>query len=1246
MRRLLLILACLLVLVLIAAPFVIAWSVVYTEGGAQFLARHVPHRIGDVGLEISGVSGTVAGGLHVERVEVDHPLVHLTFTDISGRVTPAPLLLQTIRVPQGHVGSVLIQAKRRTRPPTPSVPVFLPRWLLISAEHANVDRVVIEAYNGVHLEADGISGAAVLRSHVIRIFQADGIFQGVHVNAHGDLQAADPLGLDVKGSIHWQPQGQPAWDVAASARGDLNALHIVAHSTSPFSADATGQLLDLTGHFHWVGDAVVRAFNLSAWGMADSVLGTITGHVAASGEGNHFTGHGPITPAGLHAGEFEAQFTGYYTDRLLTATHMEARHLASGAHAIASGTFAIVEHGPRLDLSGSWSDFRWPLAGRELLKSAAGSFTLQGVLPYAVHLRARAQAGSLPEMPLEVDATLDKDRFEFHPAEVDLFDGHASVSGVLAWSPAQSWSVSGNATGINPAALRPDLPGSLNFGFTASGGFDAKSSLDVSVSGVSGKLRALAASGSGSLSHSGNAWTFAAVRVGLGASSLALDGRLSDSADLRFALATQDLSLLGPGNRGVLHASGTWRGTLTNPVIVATAHGSGIDYQGIKAEALDADINFDPQALQQESKIEVRARHLTWDGRTADSVSLTLDGPPSAYHVQLSGSGTGLSGSASATGAYSNGSFLGMLTAVSVKGSEALQLSLERPVSLSASAAGVRFDWLCLVGSPGSLCADGDWTPARWSSTVMASQLPLRTLTAGMTPAVDYEGTISVLARAQGGEQLPLTGTLRAELANAELIHKLASHKLEHTVLGSGTVTASATPAVLHADATLKDSQVGTLAGGFEAQRTTARWQDMPVAGQLHASTSELSVISLYLPDIDRVTGHVDANLAVAGTLGQPQLKGEVKLTDGEIDNYQVNIGLRAVNFDAHLTEAGIDFNGSAKAGAGQVKASGQLEWRELLPYGRFHLQGSNLRVADVREAQIDASPNLDFNVSGRRIEVTGDVLVPFARIAPRDITNTVRTSPDEVIVGSEPEDPSKRFEVLSTVTLTLGDRVNVDADGLQARITGGLTVRSGYEAITRGNGELSVADGKYMAYGRLLDIKRGRLIFNGPVDNPGIDVRAQKEFPDVTAGVDVRGTLQNPRLSFFSEPPLPQSQIQSLLVSGGAIDVAKSAAPGSTAVAGVSSSNYALGQAAAMLGQQYGGLVGIQNVGLETDLTNETSLVLGSYLSPRLYVSYGVSLTEQLNIIKLRYTLGDHWAVKVEAGQARGADLVYTIER
>jgi translocation and assembly module TamB len=143
-----------------------------------------------------------------------------------------------------------------------------------------------------------------------------------------------------------------------------------------------------------------------------------------------------------------------------------------------------------------------------------------------------------------------------------------------------------------------------------------------------------------------------------------------------------------------------------------------------------------------------------------------------------------------------------------------------------------------------------------------------------------------------------------------------------------------------------------------------------------------------------------------------------------------------------------------------------------------------------------------------------------------------------------------------------------------------------------------------------------------------------------------VHGTLLQPRLSFFSDPSLTQAQAQaqaqaqivSLLLSGGSFESAGNHQAGA--------GNEMLAQGGAILGQQLGSHVGIEDVSLESDLTNETSLVLGRYLSPRLYVSYGIALTEQLNVLKLRYSLGDRWTIKTEVGQARGADLVYTIQK
>src|SRR2546430_17303887 len=54
-----------------------------------------------------------------------------------------------------------------------------------------------------------------------------------------------------------------------------------------------------------------------------------------------------------------------------------------------------------------------------------------------------------------------------------------------------------------------DLPGSLSFMLGVSGrGFDTRGDLTASFSDLSGKLRGVAASGSGTLTRSGNTWGF------------------------------------------------------------------------------------------------------------------------------------------------------------------------------------------------------------------------------------------------------------------------------------------------------------------------------------------------------------------------------------------------------------------------------------------------------------------------------------------------------------------------------------------------------------------------------------------------------------------------------------------------------------------------------------------------------------------------------------------------------------------
>jgi translocation and assembly module TamB len=1250
MRRVLLLAIAAFVLIAIGLPCAALYAVLYTQSGLQFVVSHLPQRYGKVGVRIEDVSGTIAGGARAALVEIDQERVHLEIRGIYTRVRLEPLLWQTVSTPDTKVDTVDIEIKRPPPAPPgpPHAPEFLPRWLTIDIGHAAVGQAILVVPDGTRIEGTGIAGSALLHHRDIRFYQAQLQMGEVHFVAAGKLHAGDPMGMWANGQIAWQPRDQPQWQLAANAAGDLDKLAVFGRILAPFHSELSGNMLDLTRHWHWQGEATIQDFDLRAWHLTGA-LGLISGKLALSGDGREFSARGTLNPAGLKAGPFDTLFDGGYSRQVLTARRIDITHVASGARTIASGTIGIVPGGPRLDLRGSWTRLRWPLTGRNVpFRSDSGSFELSGMRPYDFKTQGVAQVAQLAPVPADVVGKLDADRVVIDRAGLGLFNGHADIHGEVVWAPVQRWTIIGHATGIDPARIRSDLPGRLDFGLAVAGrGFKEGDPLSVEVDGLGGRLRGVAASGGGRLTHAGDTWSFQHVRVGLGGTRLALDGSIDRAADLRFAVTTEDLSLLAQGDRGRLQASGTIRGSVDAPDIMATAHGADILYQGVALAGFDATIDFDPTSRRR-SAIAAHLRQLRFQRRTIRSVNLTIDGMASAATAHLDAQAPGLRMAAAASGAFSHGAFAGSLDALTLSGEESLRLHLERAVSLTLSRTLSGIDRFCLIGTPGNLCAEASWTPMGWSAMLTASQLPLGTLTAGRTPAVEYLGAINVGARLFGSGSTPAQGVLRVELTDAGLSRRLVSGRIEHTSIGSGVLTATATPDAIDASASLTSGEIGTLQAALRVARGAPRWQDMPLTGEAHVQSSKLDLISVYVPDIDRAAGTLTADARIAGTVGQPQLSGTLSVSNGEVDLYQTNLRLRQIGLSAHLMDDGLSFDGTAQAGKGSVHAKGELHWRETLPYGQLHLDGTNLRVVDIPEAQIDASPNLDFKVAAREIDITGTVAVPYAKIVPTDLTGAVTSSSDEVIVGEESQNPADRFKVRTQITMMLGPNVNLDTMGLTGQLTGSVAVRSGYDPITRATGELSVQKGEYSAYGRQLDIQRGRLIFTGgPIDNPGIELRAVKRYPDVTAGINVRGTLQQPRMSFFSDPSLPQSQIVSLILSGGGggstlqmMQASNSQNQQATAA------NELLTQGGAILAQQLGSRIGLPDISLETDLNNETSLVLGKYLSPRLYVSYGVGITQQLNAIRLRYSLGDHWTIRTEAGQIRGADLVFSVEK
>ena len=150
----------------------------------------------------------------------------------------------------------------------------------------------------------------------------------------------------------------------------------------------------------------------------------------------------------------------------------------------------------------------------------------------------------------------------------------------------------------------------------------------------------------------------------------------------------------------------------------------------------------------------------------------------------------------------------------------------------------------------------------------------------------------------------------------------------------------------------------------------------------------------------------------------------------------------------------------------------------------------------------------------------------------------------------------------------------------------------------------------------------------------------------DITVGARVRGLLAAPELSVFSEPPMPQQEQLSYLVLGRGLEDASD------------SESSAMSRAALALGLKGGNFVserinenlGLDAFGIESDSNesaSEASFVIGKYLTPSLYVSYGIGLLEPVNTLKLRYAISKRWRLVTESSsEASGGDLIYKIER
>ena len=714
------------------------------------------------------------------------------------------------------------------------------------------------------------------------------------------------------------------------------------------------------------------------------------------------------------------------------------------------------------------------------------------------------------------------------------------------------------------------------------------------------------------------------VRLVMGDSQIEAKGKVGDRLDVDARLEPLHLSDLLPGGTGSLAGTLQLRGTPSQPDITADLRGNGLQWDDWKAQQISINGRLPWQGNNGALAIHGSAVEV---GMLLDQVNINARG--SVQNLQLDADtrnelgAVALSGSVRQQGQAWRGE-LASLRIAPVKGAP---WQLRQAAALSAQGSNFTLSDACLgAETGGALCLAANWP--REGLQLRGDALPLALVQPWLPP---NEGRRMYLR----GE-LTLDGNIRPRGNAWEGGFKVASAE------GGIRLGDNARGELVRYDNfslnvdMLPNSIKGYLGVGFKGDgfidaKVQTGWEpNAALTGELYMNIARLYWLELFSPDLVRPQGLIEGHVSLRGTRSQPTLGGEAKLSNftGEFPALGLTLSEGKGSFIAQ-PDGSARISASTKTGGeGTLQVDGGLSWFGDAQPLQLHIHGDKVLMANTSELRVVANPDLDFTLAGTAMELRGSVHVPEADLDLERLDRGTSASEDIVVLDpADPEEgPSSPLDM--DLTVSLGDKVKMSGFGLKGALTGRMQVRARPGREMTANGGLEVS-GRYKAYGQDLTITDGQLLWNyGVVSDPRINIKAQRAIGDVTAGIHVTGRAQQPRVDVWSDPAMSQSESLAYLVLGRSLSMASS-----DQAQQVNAASAALSAGTGLLAAQVGAKLGLDDAGVSQSRALGGSVIgVGKYITPKLYIGYGVSLVGSGSVLTLKYLLRRGFDIEVES--------------
>jgi len=422
-----------------------------------------------------------------------------------------------------------------------------------------------------------------------------------------------------------------------------------------------------------------------------------------------------------------------------------------------------------------------------------------------------------------------------------------------------------------------------------------------------------------------------------------------------------------------------------------------------------------------------------------------------------------------------------------------------------------------------------------------------------------------------------------------------------------------------------------------------------PLTGEIALRGMRLELLQPFLPALSVLTGRISAEGQLSGVLAHPRYWGEVQLDDGRLAVRNTPIAVEEMSARIDVQGDKADFSGRLKSGDGGATLSGQGAWAEQ-PRLELSLQGDRFALRQEPQLLAEISPDLHLVLVPGQLNLNGTVRVPYARIKlRRRPEHTVSLSSDVNVIETEEGRLRARVvrkgQALAThadVEVALGDDVFFNGFGVIGGLNGGLRLRQSPQRGLEAVGEVGLdKEARYEAYGQKLKVRRGQLVFAGNITQPGIDAEAIREVDDKIVGIRVQGRANVPEATLFSEPAMAQEEMLSYLILGRPLAGRTQGASNDAMLAAAAIKLGARGGQGLTSG--IGNVLGVQDLALDAEGSgDDTQVKVSGYLSPDLYLSYGVGVFTPVNKATLRYQLRPKLYLEAVSSLENALDLFY----